>query len=142
MTSKDAAALYRRAGFEPPPDLGGDVISKFLSQKKVVDNITFDSTLEAEVYRLLKIYERAGAISNLELQPVFLLKEGFRDGKKWRRRITYRADFRFRRGEQDVVIDAKGIRTQVFMLKMKLFRARYPDIVFEQWTRETLKTAL
>ncbi len=39
---------------------------------------------------------------------------------------SYIADFRYKRGEEVVVEDTKGVITQVFRLKKKLVEALYP----------------
>ena len=40
---------------------------------------------------------------------------------------------------QTVVVDFKGMRTEAYKLKAKLFRQRYPDLVFEEWDVSILK---
>lgn len=106
-------------------------MSKYYNRKTEVDGYLFDSKKESERYTELKLLERAGEISELELQPKFVLLEGFRDrGGKWRRPITYTADFRYIENSDVVVEDTKGMKTDIFRLKEKLFRHRYPDIDF------------
>ena len=145
MTAREAAALYTRAGHQPPPEIAAPAIEKVRNTKrKVVDGIEFRSTLEANVYQLLKLWEQAGAIEALQVQPIFVLQPK----QPGMRAITYRADFSYMRNTaalgfvrcmKRVVIDAKGYRMEVYRIKAKLFRARYPDIQFQEWTRETLK---
>jgi len=97
--------------------------NKLGNEEKVVDDIKFASKKEARRYEELKLLARQRRISNLELQPKFVLQEGFRhDGKKYRP-ITYTADFRYYDYDSDelVVEDVKGHKTEVFKLKMKLF---------------------
>ena len=68
----------------------------------------------------------------------FLLQEGFTDefGKK-HREICYVADFQFIRVKPDhmkddvVVCDVKGVETQAFKIKAKLFQKQYPTYKFE-----------
>ncbi|MGP1455872.1 MAG: DUF1064 domain-containing protein [Treponema sp.] len=43
-------------------------------ERRTVDGITFDSMAEMNRYLELKQLERAGIITDLELQPKFLLK--------------------------------------------------------------------
>ena len=62
--------------------------------------------------------ERAKQISDLELQPAYVLHAG----------ITYRADFRYREKGKWVVEDVKGFVTEVFRLKARLFAAAYPNV--------------
>ena len=46
--------------------------NKYSNQKVVIDNIKFDSKKEANRYLELKIIEKAGEISNLQLQKTVL----------------------------------------------------------------------
>ena len=103
-------------------------MSKYYNKKTIVNGIQFDSKKEANRYYELALLERAGVISNLELQPKFLLQEGFaKDGKRYRK-IEYVADFMYQENGQTVVEDVKGKETEVFKLKHKLFEYKYPDL--------------
>ena len=110
---------------------------KYHSKKTVIDGIKFDSKKEAERYSELKLLERCGAISNLELQKVYELipaqyelyerygKNGNRikDGKKCiEKSCVYKADFVYIDNEtgQQVVEDVKGFRTKEYKIKKKL----------------------
>lgn len=105
--------------------------SKYHSKEEICDGITFDSESEGKRYRQLKVLERVGEIKNLTLQPSYLLQEGFQgnNGKNYRP-IYYRGDFQyFEKSTGHIVVeDVKGVETQVFRLKEKMFRKRYPDI--------------
>ncbi len=48
-------------------------MNKYRNRKTVVDNIKFDSVLEANRYRELMLLQRAKEISNLKLQVPFVL---------------------------------------------------------------------
>jgi gp72 family protein len=99
--------------------------SKYSSVKTDVDGVAFDSKKEAEFYAELKVRERAGEISHLRLQPRYLLQEAFKhDGKQYRE-IEYVADFEYIENGVTVVIDVKGFKTAVYMLKKKLFLYKY-----------------
>ena len=103
--------------------------SKYLSAKTDVDGITFDSKKESEFYAELKLRERAGEISHLRLQPRYLLQEAFKhDGKQYRE-IEYVADFEYVENGETVVIDVKGFKTAVYIIKKKLFLYKYGDKV-------------
>lgn len=105
--------------------------SKYGSSKTELDGITFDSRREANRYAELKMMERGKAISGLQLQPVFELQEAFVDNKgKKRRAITYKADFLYIEDGKTIVEDVKGMQTDVFKLKMKMFLKQYPTIDF------------
>ena len=88
----------------------------------------FDSTKEAKRYRELELLEMAGEISNLELQPRFLLQESFRKNGKTYRKIEYVADFKYIEKGKTIVEDVKGLQTDVFKIKHKLFEKKYPDL--------------
>lgn len=136
MTSKEANALYLRSGHVPPQSIAAPSANKFNATKKLCDGILFDSTGEARCYQVLKSWESAGAISNLELQPAFVLVP---KSIIQRREVKYIADFRFIRDGKSVTVDYKGFETRVFKVKRSILMFRYPDLNFEVWTRETLR---
>lgn len=103
--------------------------SKYSSAKTDIDGITFDSKKEAEFYAELKLREKAGEISHLRLQPRYLLQEAFKCEGKQYREIEYVADFEYVEGGETVVVDVKGFKTAVYMLKKKLFLYKYGDKV-------------
>ena len=103
--------------------------SKYNAKKKVVDGHTFDSKREAERYCELKLFVRAGEIRDLELQPRFLLQDKFKDKTgTTHRKIEYVADFMYvDKDDKTVVEDVKGVLTDVYKLKKKLFLKIYDD---------------
>ena len=103
-------------------------MNKYYNKKVIIDGIRFDSQKEGNRYKELKLLERAGEISNLELQPKFVLQEGFKKNGKTYRKIEYIADFMYEEKGQVVVEDSKGIETDVFKLKHKLFEYKYPEL--------------
>jgi hypothetical protein len=103
---------------------------KYGAKKTTIDGITFDSKREATRYSNLCLLERAGAITDLELQPKFELQPSFRDvDGKHQRAIYYIADFAYDEPGCDrrIVEDVKGMETAVFKLKKKLFLFTHPD---------------
>ena len=102
--------------------------SKYKNKKTQIDMYIFDSTKEAKRYRELKLLEMAGEISNLELQPRFLLQESFRKNGKTYRKIEYVADFKYIEKGKTKVEDVKGLQTDVFKIKHKLFEKKYPEL--------------
>jgi len=111
---------------------------------------TFPSHAEAARYLQLKCLQKAGIVTEIELQPEFELQpaywqccgKSYRDGmmgilhcpkckKKVHkiRSIIYRADFRvtYTDGHQEIE-DVKGMETEIFKLKRKMFEYRYPDL--------------
>ena len=103
--------------------------SKYSSAKTDIDGIRFDSKKEAEFYAELRLREKIGEITHLRLQPRYLLQEAFRyDGKHYRE-MEYVADFEYIEDGKVVVVDVKGFKTAVYMLKKKLFLYKYGDKV-------------
>lgn len=105
-------------------------MSKYHSKKVIVDGIEFDSKREGERYIQLKMLEKAGLIKNLELQKVFILQPSFKKNGKTIRKITYRADFCYYDNhlEKYVVEDVKGMKTEVYKIKKKMFEYVYRDL--------------
>lgn len=122
-------AKARELGIKLP-----EQVRKYHNKKPTIDGITFDSQKEANYYCQLKILKQAGEIKDFELQPEFVLQEGFRDKNgNWHRPIKYRADFKVIYPDGVVeIVDTKGYKTQVYRLKKKMLLARYPDISFRE----------
>ena len=107
--------------------------SKYNSRKTVADGITFDSKKEAEYYCELKLRVQAGEIESFDLQPAFILQDGFKVNGKTIRPITYRGDFQINHKDGSVeIVDTKGFRTEVYKIKKKLFLYRYPQYKFTE----------
>lgn len=103
-------------------------MNKYKNKKVVVDGEEFDSIRESQRYKELKLLLRAGEISNLELQPRFLLQDSFKKNGRAFRKIEYVADFQYIENGKTIVEDVKGIQTDVFKLKHKIFEKVYPDL--------------
>jgi len=106
--------------------------SKYNNRKTVVDGITFDSKKEADYYCALKLLKQSGEIRDFGLQPKYELQPAFeKNGKKYRP-ITYVADFVIVNNDGTTeVVDVKGVETQVFKLKKKMFEYHYPDLALK-----------
>lgn len=113
-------------------------MNKYKNTKIVVDNIKFDSNLEATRYKELKLLQRVKHISNLRLQVPFLLQEGFKKNGKTHRKIEYIADFVYEENGQTIVEDTKGMKTETFKIKQKLFEYKYPELSIKIITREEI----
>lgn len=107
----------------------GMVNNKYHAKKTVIDGHKFDSKFEAEHYASLKLLERAGIISDLILQPRFLLQKGFEYQGHQERKIEYVADFQYQKDGKTIVEDtkSKATRTAEYRLKRKLFLYKYGD---------------
>ena len=106
--------------------------NKFHAIKCRIDEIDFDSVMEARYYiHLLQQIQRK-IVKSFECQPVFLLQDKFVKFGKTVRPITYVADFlvRYENGAEKA-IDVKGRITKDFALKRKLFDFRYRNIELE-----------
>lgn len=99
--------------------------SKYHAKKTTVDGLTFDSRREADRYLVLKGMEEDGAIEDLRRQVRYELVPAFDvDGRHYRP-VFYVADFVYVEDGKEVVEDVKGMRTEVYRLKSKLFAKRY-----------------
>lgn len=105
--------------------------SKYHAKKTCVDGITFDSRKEAYRYLALKGMEEDGAIEDLRRQVRYELIPAFDVDSKHYRPVYYVADFVYREDGREVVEDVKGVRTDVYKLKSKLFARRYGVIIKE-----------
>lgn len=97
--------------------------SKYRNRAVVIDGIRFSSQAEGRRYQELKLLEKAKRIHSLKLQPRYKLY-----GKHGDLICTYVGDFQYadRREHQGddghfVVEDVKGVETDVFRIKAKLF---------------------
>lgn len=103
-------------------------MNKYKNKKVQIDMYVFDSIAESKRYKELVLLQRAGKITELQLQPKFLLQESFRKNGKTYRKIEYIADFMYEENGQVIVEDVKGKETEVFKLKHKLFEKKYPAL--------------
>lgn len=118
--------------------------AKYGNRKAVIDGITFDSKKEAQRYTELKLLEKAGKITGLQLQREIELipaqreytneiyekgpnKGRFKPGKLLERKCSYVADFVYWDLENNcmVVEDTKGMRTKEYIIKRKLMLYKY-----------------
>jgi len=98
--------------------------SKYKNKKIVVDGHTFDSKREAQHYHELKLREAAKEIRELKLQVPFAIVINHAHI------CDYICDFAYEEfipGNRPIwlkrVVDAKGVKTEVYRLKRKLVKA-------------------
>lgn len=104
-------------------------MSKYNNKKVVYAGITFDSKAERDYYLYLLDLKQRGIVTDIQLQPSFLLQEKFRKNGKLHREITYKADFEVTYADGHVeIIDVKGMVTKDFAIKQKLFEYKYPEL--------------
>lgn len=103
------------------------MVSKYRNKKVMYDGIKFDSIAEKNRYIELKLLERAKKITDLKLQVPFVLLDKYEINGKKRQGIKYIADFVYIDIEKGkyVVEDTKGMRTEVYKIKKKLFENKY-----------------
>lgn len=95
-------------------------MNKFRNKKTVIDGITFDSIKESKRYGELKLMHKAGAISDLTLQPRFDIDI---NGHKV---CKYFGDFAYDLDGVRIVEDVKSEHTRklpAYRLKKKLLKA-------------------
>ena len=88
-------------------------------EARTLDGIVFASKHEMMDWAELRLLEKAGVITDLKLQPRFKLPAD----------LVYVADFQYHREGKTIVQDSKGVRTPVYKMKLKLFKATYPELV-------------
>lgn len=117
--------------------------TKYNATKITADGHTFDSKHEYQRYCELKLLERAGTITDLQMQVKFVLipsqyepdtvkvlksgKEKVVKGKLIERECSYIADFVYQYNGKTVVEDAKSpiTRTKEYIIKRKLMLERH-----------------
>ena len=106
-------------------------MAKYHNTPVVIDGLRFDSKRELARYRELVLLRDAGVISDLVIHPRYTVMDGYnrKDGTHVTA-ITYTGDFEYIENGQKVVEDVKGVETQVFRIKRKLFERCYPGIDF------------
>lgn len=101
--------------------------AKYGNHKCEVDGVKFDSKHEAARYRQLKLMERAGTITMLELQKAFVLVDPvIMDGRR-KPAIRYVADFVYIDERDNLVVeDAKSPITRadpVYRMKRHMMKS-------------------
>ena len=110
--------------------------SKYRAKPVVIDGIRFASQKEGRRYQELKLLEKAGEVSKLQLQPRFqlcaprgmeLVRYDADDNSTMYVIGEYRADFGYwdRRERAYLVEDVKGFKTPLYKWKRKHVMAQY-----------------
>ena len=96
-------------------------MNKYGNRKVTVDGVTFDSRKEHRRWCELvpaqyETYERYSQKTGKRLQ----------DGKRCvEKAVYYVADFVYWEGDQEIVEDTKGVRTEAYIIKRKLMLERH-----------------
>lgn len=119
-----AASLYLRLGCI----LFSMGYSKFNNVKVSYDGYVFDSLAECDRYKELLVVLAAGQIANLVVHPVYELQPSFkRDGARVRA-IKHEGDFEYEEAPGHIVVeDVKGVETETWKMKHKMFLYQYPN---------------
>jgi len=108
--------------------------NKYRNEKVTYKGFVFDSKKEARRYSELLLLERAGAITDIQMQVKFVLiptqrepdtigkRGGIHKGKLLERECSYVADFVYKdlKTGETIVEDTKGMRTEAYIIKRKL----------------------
>lgn len=107
---------------------------KYKNKKTIVDDIQFDSKLEAKRYNELKLLEKLGKIKELKLQPSFELIPSFKKNGKTFRKAIYKADFSYIDTEtgETIIEDTKGYVTDLYKLKKKIFEYKFQNLTIRE----------
>lgn len=107
---------------------------KYKNKKTIVDDIQFDSKLEAKRYNELKLLEKSGEIKELKLQPSFELIPSFKKNGKTFRKAIYKADFSYVDTEtgETIIEDTKGYVTDLYKLKKKIFEYKFQNLTIRE----------
>ena len=102
--------------------------SRYTTYKPIINNIQFDSLMEAKYYVKLCYDLKDGKIKNFERQRHFELLPKFKKNGKSYRGIEYVCDFYvINKDDSYSVIDVKGKETVEFKIKHKMFEYKYPE---------------
>jgi hypothetical protein len=103
-----------------------NIIKEVKKNKYNVEKVNgFDSKKEKNRFDELRLLEKTWTIQNLQIQVPFVLQESFELNWQKIRDIRYLADFVYLKNWQKIVEDTKWMRTQVFILKKKMFLKNY-----------------
>ena len=106
--------------------------SKIAKDKRTVNGHAFSSDLEYKYYIYLLAQQEQGIVSDIILQPKFILQEAYEKYGKKIRKIEYISDFEVHYSNGDIIIyDTKGMTTPEFILKQKIFDYKYPDQILK-----------
>lgn len=113
--------------FEVPKALSKK--SRYTTYKPVIDDIQFDSMMEARYYVKLCKDKKENEIKDFKLQVAYELQPKFKKNGKAYRGIDYVCDFLIEdNNSKFIVVDIKGKETVEFKIKHKLFEYKYPDL--------------
>jgi hypothetical protein len=82
----------------------------------------------------LLLIQKSGQIADIKIQPSFELQPSYKKNGKTIKSIHYKADFAYYDliHRCKVVEDVKGMKTQVYKLKKKMFEYKYPELTLTE----------
>lgn len=116
--------------------LNGKTSNKYHAVKTEYNGRTYDSKKECRRGKQLEQMQLSGQISGLEMQKKFVLLEGFTYRGQKIRSVCWIADFYYFNGAEWVAEDVKSPMTRKkpeYVIKKKLFMAKYPEILFNEY---------
>jgi hypothetical protein len=143
MAEEDAAANIKKQTLNKTREHKYNVAAV---EDRTKNGIVFSSKREMKFYELIRSTVPSGVV--IDLQPKFLLQEACVADKQKYRPIYYIGDFLLNGkrgddpsaplGEREYVIDVKGMETDVFRLKEKMFAKRYGRKIHKVKTEKQL----
>jgi hypothetical protein len=137
MAQADLDAIYKKMA--PKPAWGESplglksgwegsavpVFSKYGNKKVEWQGMKFDSKRELARYQDLLLLEKAGQIQDLKRQVVFVLAKSvkFIDSLRARPALRYVSDFTYTKDGEFIIEDAKGFRSEKYLIKKHLMLA-------------------
>lgn len=113
--------------FEVPKALSKK--SRYTTYKPLINDIKFDSLMEARYYLKLLKDKKNGIIKSFEMQKTYPLQPKFKKNGKIFQAIDYVSDFFvIVNDEVKYVVDIKGKETVEFRIKHKMFEYKYPEL--------------
>lgn len=110
--------------------LGEASPSKYRNRHVKAYGHTFDSAAELRRYEQLRLLQLSGAVGDVRVHPRYVVIDPLEVDGVTEPAIQYEADFAYLEDGRTVVEDVKGMWTEAFKLKRRLFLARYPDVAF------------
>jgi len=99
-------------------------MTKYGASKTTVDGHKFDSKREALRYCELKLLEKAGQITGLQMQIPFELAPAVKINERKKPALRYYADFIYFQNGQMIIEDVKGHLTDVYRIKRHLMAVK------------------
>lgn len=104
--------------------------TKYKSKKTEYNGIKFDSKLEVQIFKEILELKKQYDL-DVTLQMPFELVPKFKLNNKSIRNMVYKADFVVKYRGETYVIDVKGLPTEAYKIKKKIFMYQYQTDIIE-----------